>query len=120
HFKGIGISAGSVTFLHMATQQPPRVEAMILIGAASYFPEEARKLMGEATVESLTPQQWERFRQIHKHGDDQIRALRGQYHNFKDSYEDVNFTPPYEEPALIKNPRSELDSPLRNLEIHCA
>lgn len=94
-FKGAGLSAGGITLLHMATQQPPRVESMILIGAASYFPEEARKIMQKATVESLTPQQWERLRQDHDNDDDQIRALRRQYHNFKESYEDVNFTPPY-------------------------
>ena len=40
-------------------------------------------------------QTWEMLRQIHKHGDDQIRALLSEYHSFKDSYDDMNFTPPY-------------------------
>ena len=94
-FQGMGISTGGMTLVHMATQQPSRVEAMVLIGATIYFPEEARVIMRKSTVESLTPQEWERLRQTHKHGDDQIRALRTQFHHFKDSYDDMNFTAPF-------------------------
>ncbi len=94
-FKAMGISTGGMTLLHMATQQPARVETMVLIGATSYFPEQARAIMRKATLESLRPQDYERQRQIHKHGDAQIRALRQQFHNFKDSYDDMNFTGPY-------------------------
>jgi pimeloyl-ACP methyl ester carboxylesterase len=94
-FRGMGISTGGMTLLHMATGQPARVEAMVLIGATSYFPEPARAIMRRSTVESLTPQDYERMRQVHKHGDEQIRALRRQFHNFKDSYDDMNFTGPY-------------------------
>lgn len=95
HFKAMGISTGGMTLIHMATQQPGRVEAMVLIGATSYFPEQAREIMQKDTVESLTQQDYERMRQLHKHGDEQIRALRQQFHNFKDSYDDMNFTAPY-------------------------
>lgn len=94
-FKAMGISTGGMTLIHMATQQPARVEAMVLIGATIYFPEQARVIMRRTTAESMSPQDWERMRRIHKHGDDQIRALRDEFHNFKDSYDDMNFTPPY-------------------------
>lgn len=40
----MGISAGGVTLLHMATQQRDRIEAMVLIGTASYFPEQTRAI----------------------------------------------------------------------------
>ncbi|MBX5479681.1 MAG: alpha/beta hydrolase [Pyrinomonas methylaliphatogenes] len=93
-FKAMGISSGGMTLLHMATQQPSRVEAMVLIGATSYFPEPARQIMRRSTVESMTAQEWERARRIHKYGDDQIRMLREQFHRFKDSYDDMNFTRP--------------------------
>jgi pimeloyl-ACP methyl ester carboxylesterase len=36
-----------------------------------------------------------RGRQVHKRGDEQIRELQQQFHNFKDSYDDMNFTRPY-------------------------
>jgi pimeloyl-ACP methyl ester carboxylesterase len=94
-FKGMGISTGGMTLIHMATQQPARVEAMVLIGATIYFPEPAREIMRKATVETLTPQDFERMRRVHRHGDEQIRMLRQQFHNFKDSYDDMNFTRPY-------------------------
>jgi pimeloyl-ACP methyl ester carboxylesterase len=94
-FKAMGISTGGMTLIHMATQQPARVQAMVLIGATIYFPEQAREIMRKATVESLTPKVYEQRRQYHKHGDEQIKALQQQFHQFKDSYDDMNFTGPY-------------------------
>lgn len=35
-FKAIGLSGGGNTLLHMATQQPERVEAMVVVSAADY------------------------------------------------------------------------------------
>ncbi len=93
--KAMGISTGGMTLIHMATQQPSRVEAMVLIGATIYFPEQAREIMRKATVESLTPEMYERRRQTHKHSDEQIRALQQQFHDFRNSYDDMNFTGPY-------------------------
>ena len=94
-FKAMGIRTGGMTLTHMATQQPARVEAMILIGSTIYYPEQTRAIVREASAEKMSPQAWEAQRQIHKRGDDQIRALFTQFHNFKDSYDDMNFTPPY-------------------------
>lgn len=94
-FKAIGISTGGMTLIHMATHQPSRVEAMVLIGSTIYFPEDARAIMRTATVESMTPNVYERRRPIHKRGDEQIRELQQQFNGFKDSYDDMNFTRPY-------------------------
>ncbi|MBI2946240.1 MAG: alpha/beta hydrolase [Verrucomicrobia bacterium] len=94
-FSAIGISSGGMSLLHMATQRPDRVEAMILIGATMYFPDEARALMGQTTIESITPEEWQHARRIHKLGDDQIRELVRQFNALKDSYDDMNFTPPF-------------------------
>lgn len=94
-FKAMGISSGGMTLIHMATHQPSRVDAMVLIGTTIYFPEQARAIMRAATIESLTPDVFERRRQIHKRGDEQIRELQQQFHGFKDSYDDMNFTRPY-------------------------
>lgn len=94
-FKAMGISTGGMTLIHMATHQPSRVDAMVLIGATIYFPEQARAIMRKATVDSLTPDVYARRRQIHKRGDEQIRELQQQFHSFKDNYDDMNFTRPY-------------------------
>lgn len=94
-FKAMGTSTGGMTLTHMATQQPARVEAMVLIGSTIYFPEQARAIMRQTSPETASPERWDHLRRNHKHGDDQIRALLTQFNNFKDSYDDMNFTPPY-------------------------
>jgi pimeloyl-ACP methyl ester carboxylesterase len=93
-FKAMGISSGGMTLVHMATQQPARVEAMVLIGTTIYFTDQARAFFRETTPEGKG-WDWELLRQHHVHGDDQIQALLTQLHNFKDNYDDMNFTAPY-------------------------
>lgn len=93
--KAMGISTGGMTLLHMATSQPERLEAVVLIGATTYFPEQARVIMARSGPDKLTEAELERQRKIHRHGDEQIRTLRQQFFKFKDSYEDMMFTPPY-------------------------
>jgi pimeloyl-ACP methyl ester carboxylesterase len=94
-FRAMGISTGGMTLLHMATQQPSRVEAMVLLAATIYFPESARAIMRQHTVDSLTPEQMAHHREHHRYGDDQIRELYSIFYGFKDSYDDMNFTAPY-------------------------
>ena len=89
-----GLSGGAETLLHMATQQPNRIGAMVLVSAAHYFPEQARTIMRQVTVKSRTEEDWQVMRQRHTQGDDQIRALWTQGNAFKDSFDDMNFTPP--------------------------
>jgi pimeloyl-ACP methyl ester carboxylesterase len=92
--RAIGVSCGAKTLLHMATRQPSRIDAMVLVSAAPYYPEPARALMRAMTVDSRTADEWRIMRERHVHGDDQIRALWEQGHAFKDSHDDMTFTPP--------------------------
>jgi pimeloyl-ACP methyl ester carboxylesterase len=94
-FKAIGLSLGAKTLLHIATQQPARVEAMVLVSGTPYFPEQARALMRQLTSENRSEAEWQQMRQWHKQGDEQIRKLWNQMNSLKDSYDDMNFTPPY-------------------------
>jgi pimeloyl-ACP methyl ester carboxylesterase len=94
-FKAIGLSGGGNTLLHMATQQPGKIVAMVLVSATSYYPQQARTLMRQFTLESRTDEDWQFMRQSHKHGDEQIRAIWRHGQTLKDSYDDMNFTPPY-------------------------
>lgn len=93
-FKAIGISAGGNTLLHMATQQPARPQAMVIVSATPYFPAQARAIMAQHTADRMTEAEWSVARSQHRRGDDQIRALYAQGRGFKDSYHDLNFTPP--------------------------
>src|SRR5580704_3836463 len=48
--KAIGLSMGGNTLLHMATLQPARIEAMVLVSATMYFAQQARAVMREIEV----------------------------------------------------------------------
>ena len=91
-FKAIGCSGGSNTLLHMATQQPERAEAMVLVSATSHYPEHARAIMAQSSVDTLGEEQWEAYRKLHFHGDAQIRELFNHAKGFATDYADMNFT----------------------------
>lgn len=91
-FSGVGVSAGGNVLLHMATQQPNRVKAMVLVSATPYFPPQARAIMRQYAG-NLPAQEWDRLRRAHPGGDAQIKALMASTASFADSYEDMNFTP---------------------------
>ena len=89
--KAIGVSMGGNILLHMATMQPERIEAMVIVSATMYFPEQARKVMAAVPAPDDQPaSEWERMRRSHKFGDAQIRALWQWAHSLKDSYDDMN------------------------------
>ena len=92
-FKGIGVSAGGNVLLHLATKQPERVKAMVLVSATSYFPAQARPLM-RAYPDNLPAAERENLQRRHPGGDAQIEALLASTRAFADSYDDMNFTPP--------------------------
>jgi pimeloyl-ACP methyl ester carboxylesterase len=93
-FKAIGLSGGAKTLLHMATQQRHRVEAMVLVSATPYFPEQARAIMRQMTLDSHSEEEWAMMRRRHVFGDAQIEALWRQANSFANSYDDINFTTP--------------------------
>lgn len=94
-FKAIGASGGGNILLHLATQQPECVEAMVLMSAVSYYPEQARKIMRSYTVEQVPDDERQRLHQRHPGGDEQIQELFRLGRAFEEQYDDMNFTPPY-------------------------
>ena len=91
-FKGLGVSGGGNVLLHMATKQPERVKAMVLVSATSYFPAQARQIM-RAYPDNLPAAERENLRRRHPGGDTQIDALLASTKGFADSNDDMNFTP---------------------------
>jgi pimeloyl-ACP methyl ester carboxylesterase len=92
--KGLGVSGGGNVLLHMATRQPERVKAMVLVSATPYFPAQARTIMSQY-ADSLPEQQWEILRHRHPLGDAQIKTIIASTTAFATSYDDMNFTSPY-------------------------
>ncbi len=90
-FKAIGISGGGNLLLHLATQQPSRVEAMVLVSATPHYPEQARTLMRNYTIDQLPAEERYLLQQRHIRGDEQIQELFRQGRALAD-HEDMNFT----------------------------
>lgn len=94
-FQGIGASGGGNILLHLATQQPERVKAIVLMSAVSYYPEQARKIMRSYTGEQVSDEERRRLQQRHACGDEQLQELFRLGRAFAEQYDDMNFTPPY-------------------------
>jgi pimeloyl-ACP methyl ester carboxylesterase len=93
--KAIGVSGGGITLLHMSTSQPEAVTAMVLVSAPPYFPPEARALQRQASEVMLGEPAMTQMRNSHRYGSAQIQQLLAQSRALAESYDDVNFTPPY-------------------------
>lgn len=93
--RAMGISAGGMTLLHLATKYPERIEAMVVIGATSYFPEQARRVIRGEAAAPPPKEVIDMFNECASRGEPQVRELMGQFLGFKDSHEDMNLTPPY-------------------------
>jgi len=93
--KAIGVSGGGIALLHMATAEPASIESMIVVSAPPYFPTDARAIMRQFSEAALGEAEMARMRARHKHGEPQIQQLLAMVRGFADTYDDVNFTPPY-------------------------
>jgi pimeloyl-ACP methyl ester carboxylesterase len=76
--KAIGLSGGGITLLHMATQQPSRIAAMVVVSAPPYFPAEAKAIQRRYSVDLIPASQLAAIRAWHVRGDEQIESLVAQ------------------------------------------
>jgi pimeloyl-ACP methyl ester carboxylesterase len=93
-FRGVGMSLGSNVLLHLATLEPERVSAIVLVAPWMYFSVEAQKVIRAMQVENPTAADWQSMRERHTRGDDQIRALWRQAAELATSFDDTSFSPP--------------------------
>jgi len=91
-FSAMGMSTGGMTLLHMATSQPARIDAMVLISATSHFTDQARALFRRAAFENFPPQVQEMYRECAKRGEAQLQQLVAQFKAFHDNQDDMSFT----------------------------
>lgn len=91
--KAVGTSCGGNLLLHLATMQPDRVQAMVIVSATTHYPEQARALMRQSSVENLTESDWKVLRDRHVGGDLQVHKLYEHSRGFASDFEDMSFTP---------------------------
>jgi pimeloyl-ACP methyl ester carboxylesterase len=95
--KAIGMSMGAKTLLHIATAQPERVEAMVIVSATPRFPESLRAAAAQFTREAferLSDSERNALRQRHVHGDEQLLQLYDMTRSFATSDDDMAFNQP--------------------------
>lgn len=88
--KVIGLSGGGITALHMATLQPERVAAMVVVSAPATFPDQARVIQRNFSEAMLSDAERALMRQRHTR-EGQMDTLVAQVHAFADG-NDPNFT----------------------------
>jgi pimeloyl-ACP methyl ester carboxylesterase len=91
--RAIGVSLGAKTLLHLATAQPERVSAMVLVSATPRFPEPTRATFRAAAAAPLTPGELDAMRALHLHWDEQIAALWQLPRSFAENATDMSFPP---------------------------
>ena len=89
--KIVGLSGGGITALHMATIEPARVAAMVVVSAPRAFPAQARAIQRVFSEAMLSEADRARMRQRHQR-EGQLETLFAQVHAFADSG-DPDFTP---------------------------
>ena len=92
--KAIGVSGGGIALLHMATAQPARIDAMVVVSAPPYYPAQTRAIQANFTEDALPAAERAALRRRHRHGEEQIRTLFANVQAFATDYDDVSFTPP--------------------------
>jgi pimeloyl-ACP methyl ester carboxylesterase len=93
--KAIGLSGGGITLLHLATAEPTALASMVVVSAPPYFPLQTRALQRQTSAAMFSDVEMDLMRRRHKHGEAQIEALFAHSRALADTWDDVNFTPPY-------------------------
>ncbi len=74
-FNAIGFSSGGMTLTHMATMDTTRIQAMVLIGSTSFFPESCREIQRSVSYENREEGRMNKLKERHPRGETQIRNL---------------------------------------------
>jgi len=92
-FNAVGASIGGMTLLRMATLEPERTEAVVVIGVGTEIPAECGAILSSIDPEILTQDEWNRLRKVHHDGDRQIHDLYAWVASLADEPEDTTFPP---------------------------
>lgn len=91
--RALGASAGGLTLLRMALDDPAVIESMIVVGVGTHFPEACRANMAGTDADNFPPEWWEIMRARHPNGDEQIRELAAYLRELAEPGVGVGFSP---------------------------
>ena len=90
--RAIGLSAGGIVLLHLATREQDRISSMILVSSASQLSDQARAILRGTTIETLPDVVRDRWRSCAAHGEDQMREIIDRVRSYASDTVDVNFS----------------------------
>ena len=91
--RAIGVSAGGMVLLHLATREPDRISSMVLVSTAQRLPDQARAFARGMTMGTLTGRARELWQSCAVRGENQMRGLVDRFRSlFGDNTDDVNFS----------------------------
>lgn len=91
--RAIGHSAGENSLVHMATQQPARVEAMVIVAGGHRLLNSARTYVRDTpTYENLSETERTARLRVQPGGEAQLRSLLDMLRALADDYDDMSFT----------------------------
>jgi pimeloyl-ACP methyl ester carboxylesterase len=91
--RAIGVSAGGMVLLHLATREPDRISSMVLVGTAQRIPDQTRAIARGMTMATLTGRARELWESCAVRGARQMRGLVDRRRSlFGDNPDDVNFS----------------------------
>lgn len=91
--RAMGISTGGMTLYHVATKAPERLQSLVVIGASDHFPQQARAITSEATLQTLPPVVQNSYRSCSVRGEPQVKGLINTFRGLATSTTDMNLTP---------------------------
>ena len=91
--RAIGVSAGGMVLLHLATREPDRISSMVLVGTAQRIPDQARAIARGTTMETLPGVVRDSYRSCAVRGENQMRGLVDRFRSlFGSNTDDINFS----------------------------
>lgn len=90
-FRALGYSGGGIVLLHMATQQPGRIEAMAVVSAPHVHA--SSTILEFPSFEDHPAQVREYWLDVHPGGEDQVRRLIESFHRLSEHVEEIDVPP---------------------------
>ena len=91
--RAIGVSAGGMVLLHLATREPDRISSMVLVSTAQRLPDQARAIARGMTMGTLTGRARELWQSCAVRGENQMRGLVDRVRSlFENNIDDINFS----------------------------
>ena len=91
--SAVGHSAGASILIHMATQQPDRIDGMALVAGGHRVSEQGRESIGRLQLGDMPEDIREFYRQYHPGGDAQAEALFERLRALANNHDDFDFPP---------------------------